>query len=81
MPQRNLFMKQKETHRENKVMITKREGGEGINSEFGISRYELLYVKQINNKVLLHSTGDYIHYPVINCNGKEYEKICIYMYQ
>ena len=28
----------------------------------------------INNKVLLYSTGNYIQYPVINHNGKEYEK-------
>ena len=25
-------------------------------------------------KVLLYSTGNYIQYPVINLNGKEYEK-------
>ena len=25
-------------------------------------------------------TGNYIQYPVINHNGKEYEKIYIYMY-
>ena len=33
----------------------------------------------INNKVLLYSTGNYIQYPVIDYNGKEYEKayICI----
>ena len=28
----------------------------------------------INSKVLLHSTGNYIQYPVINHNRKEYEK-------
>ena len=27
-----------------------------------------------NNKVLLYSTGNYIQYPVINHNGKEYIK-------
>ena len=27
-----------------------------------------------SNNVLLHSTGNYIQYPVINHNGKEYEK-------
>ena len=27
-----------------------------------------------NNKVLLHSTGNYIQYPVINHNGKEYKE-------
>ena len=30
---------------ENKLMVTKRESGEGINWEFGINRYTLLYVK------------------------------------
>ena len=28
----------------------------------------------ISNKALLYSTGNYIQYPVINHNGKEYEK-------
>ena len=31
-----------------------------------------------NNKVLLYSTGNYIQYPVINHNGKEYKKCIIY---
>ena len=34
------------------------------------------YTEQINNKVLLYSTGNYIQYPVINHNGKEFEKEC-----
>ena len=38
-----------------------------------------IYIEWIN-KVLLCSTGNYIQYPVINHNGKEYEKECIYMY-
>ena len=56
--------------------------GGGINQEFGINRYTPLYIKEINNKVLLYSTGNYIQYPVIHHNGKEYEKeyICIYIY-
>ena len=33
----------------------------------------------INNKVLLYSTGNYIQYSVINHNGKEYKKECIYV--
>ena len=32
------------------------------------------------NKVLLYSTGNYIQYPVINHNGKEYEKECACIY-
>ena len=35
-------------------------GDGGINREFGISRYTLLYIKQMNDKVLLYSTGIYI---------------------
>ena len=45
--------------------------------EFGISRCKLFYIKGINNKVLLSSIGDYVQYPMINSNGKEYEKMCI----
>ena len=36
----------------------------------------LLNIGWINNKVLLHSTGNYIQYPVINHNGKDYKKEC-----
>ena len=32
------------------------------------------------NKGLLHRTGSYTQHPVINHNGKEYEKECVYMY-
>ena len=44
-------------------------GGE-LSWEFGISR--LLYADWINSKILLYSTGNYIQYPVISYNGKEY---------
>ena len=47
---------------------------------FGVSRCKLLYTGWINNKVLLYSTENYIQYPVINHNGKEYEKECVYVY-
>ena len=39
-----------------------------------------LYIEWINNKALLYSPGNYIQYPVINYNGKEYEKEYIYVY-
>ena len=55
-------------------------GGGGINEEFGISGYKLHYIKQINDKVLLYSTKNYIPYLAINHNGKGYEKEYIYMY-
>ena len=44
-----------------------------------ISRCKLLYIECINNKVLLCSTGNYIEYPAINHNGKEYEKERVYI--
>ena len=50
-----------------------RSGG-GMEWEFGISRCKLLYIGWINNKILLYSTGNYIQYPVVNHNGKEYKK-------
>ena len=59
-------------------MVAKGEVGRGgIDWEFGIGRYKLLYTKWINKKTLLYSTGNYIQYPVINHNGKGYEKIYI----
>ena len=33
----------------------------------------------INNKVLLYSTENYIQYPMINHNGKEYFKKNVYI--
>ena len=53
-------------------------GGGGKDWEFGVSRCKLVHIGWIN-KVLLYSTGNYIQYPVINHNGKEYEKECIYV--
>ena len=52
----------------------------GNDWEFGISRGKLLFIGWISSKVLLYSTGDYIQYPVLNHNGKEYEKVYVYMY-
>ena len=66
---------------ENRLVVTKEEGsGGGMDWEFGISRWKLLYLEWINNKVLLYSTGNYIQYPVVNHNGKEYKRgMCIYV--
>ena len=76
----NLTTKQKQTHRHREQTCGCQVGvGGGLDSEFGVSRCKLLYREWINNKVLLYSTGSYIQYPVINHNGKEYEKEYIYM--
>ena len=65
-------------------MVAKGEGeGGGMGWEAGISRRKLLYIAWINSKVLLYSRKNYIQYPVINHNGKEYIKkecVCIYIY-
>ena len=55
--------------------------GRGLEWEVGFSRFKLLQMAWINNKVLLHSTENCIQYPMINHNGKEYKKKeCIHMY-
>ena len=62
-------------------MVATVGGGEGGKDwEFGISSCKLLYIGWINDTVLLYSTGNYIQYPVINRNGKEYVKECIYIW-
>ena len=48
-------------------MVTKRERG-GANYRFKVSRYTLLYIKQINDKVQLYSAENYIQYPIMNYN-------------
>ena len=58
-------------------MIAKWGRGGKKNWEFGISRCKLLYIEWINDKVLLYSTGDYVQYPAIKRNRKEYEKECL----
>ena len=55
------------------------QGGGGwgwVEWEIQVSRCELLYTEWIN-KVLLYSTENYIPYPMINHNGKEYKNVYI----
>ena len=63
--------------RANRFMATK--GESSGRDKFGISRYILLCIKQINNKVLLYSAGNDIQYAMINHNEKEYKKEYIYI--
>ena len=85
MTQMNISTKQKQHHRHREQTCGCQGGGlgggggGGMDWEFGISRCKLLYIEWINNKVLLYSTGNYIQYPVINHNGKDYEKEYIYV--
>ena len=55
-------------------MVAKEVGvGEGWIGSLGLADANL-YIEWINNSVLLYSTGNNIQYPVINHNGKKYEK-------
>ena len=66
---------------ENKLKVTKgeREWRRDKNGSLGLADTNYcvyIYIKEINNKDLLYSTGNYIQCPVINQNEKEYVCIC-----
>ena len=77
----NSSAKQKQTHTQiTKLWLPRRTGDGGVMyQKFGISRCKLLYIGWINNKVLLYNIENHIQYPVINQNGKKYEKECVYV--
>lgn len=61
----NLYTKQNQTdrHRTQIYGYQRRKGGwGGVNEQYGINRYKLLYIKQISNKDLLQNTRNYIQY-------------------
>ena len=59
-------------------MISKGERTGGKDWEFKIRICKLLYIGQMNNKVLLYNTGNYIQH---RHNGKEYlKKEYLYVY-
>ena len=80
MAQMNLSTKHKQTHREQNCGCPGGGGGGGRDLEFGTSRYKLLYIGWINNKVLPYSTENYIQYPMINHNGKVCKKECLHVF-
>ena len=83
MTQVNLSMKQKQTHRHREQACgCQGVGGEGeMDWEFGVSRCKPeIYIEWINNKVLLYSIENYIQYPVMNQNEKEFLKECTHIY-
>ena len=50
--------------------------------EFGMGICKLVYVGWVRNKILLYSTGNYIHYLVINQMEVNMTKnVYIYMYR
>ena len=59
MLDRNKFScRNKFTDIKSKLVVIKGERKQG----YGINIHKLLYVKQISNKDILYSTGDYSHY-------------------
>ena len=83
----NLSTKQKQTHRhrEHTYGGQGKGWGNGMNWEFGISRYKLLPIKWIDDKGLLYSTENYIQFPEIDHGGwqiiqKKKKNVYIYIY-
>ena len=75
MTQMNMSMKQKETHRHREQTCGCQAGaGERDSGGIGDSRCKTVYIGWINNKVILCNTKKCIQYPMINQNGKKYEK-------
>ena len=68
-----------QTQRTDLWLPSGRVGGRGRDWELEISKYKLLYIGWIN-KVLPYSTGNDTQYPVINHNGKDYDKEYMYIY-
>ena len=56
-----IYETETESGSENRLVAAKGEvGRRGLDWEFGISRWKLVYIEWVNNKVLLYSTGNYI---------------------
>ena len=72
--------KKKQTHRYREQSSHTCGERDGQDRGRGLRRTNYLLSIRLKNKVLLYSTGNYIQYPVINHNGKEYEKEYIYTY-
>ena len=69
----NLSMKQKQSPRHREQIYGCQDGG-GIGKEWigSLGVADAVYTEWINNKALLYRTGNYIQWPVINHNEKEY---------
>ena len=76
--QKNVFTKQKQTHRHRKQTYGYQGVTGGINWEIGIDMYTTIY--KIDNKDLLYSTGNSTQYSVMAYMGKESKKKSGYMY-
>ena len=57
------------------IWLPRGQGVRGMDWEFGVSRYKLLYIEWMNDTVLWYSTRNYIQYPGISHDGKEYKNV------
>ena len=62
------------------LWLPKGKGEAGINQGFGINIYTRPYIKQINNKYLLQSTGNYTQSCNDDYNREESEKEYIHIH-
>ena len=63
----------RKTGSQNRLVVAKaEEDGRRMAWEAGVSRRKLLYTEWVNSKVLLYNTENYVQYPMIYHNGKEY---------
>ena len=70
----NLNTKQKQTRRHRKHIFGYQ--GKGVGGKLGVwgEQMQTTTYKTDKQQSLTYSTGNYIQYLVISCNGKEYEK-------
>ena len=70
-----IYETDRNTDIENRLWLPRgRRARKGRSGSFGLSRCKLVYIEWMNNKVLLHSTGNYIQYPVITIVEKNTKK-------
>lgn len=78
-----IYKTETDPHRQKtNLQLPKGEGVGRDTQEFGINRYKLLYKIDKQQGYTLYSTGNYIHYHIINHNGikKKYTHITASLY-
>ena len=76
----NSSMKEKQTHRHREQTCGCQ--GVGVGEGLGVwgQQMQTIVYRMDKQQVILYNTGNYTQYPVINHNGKEYEKECVNIY-
>ena len=75
----NLSTEQKRTHGHGEQTCGCQGSGGGDGQEFGVGRCKLLRLEWIGNEVLLHSTGNAIHSPVTEQDGRLRKRMYTYV--